>query len=159
MNGSVAEIGIGMVIGAAFVTVIDSFVSDILLPPIGLLLAKVNFSELFISLSGGYATLAEAKEAGAATINYGVFITAVLRFILVLFSIFLVIRQINKMKSPKEHPMNAMTRKDCPYCKSKIPRLAVKCMNCTSNLNESNDDDDYRGSQKVRVTLNKRKSS
>ncbi|OZM55772.1 mechanosensitive ion channel protein MscL [Lottiidibacillus patelloidae] len=137
MNGSVAEIGIGMVIGAAFVSVIDSFVSDVLLPPIGLLLAKVNFSELFISLSGGtYETLGAAQEAGAATINYGLFFTKLIRFTLVLFAIFVVIRQINKIRNPSGSPISSMTKKDCPYCFSKIPNLAVKCPLCTSDLEE-----------------------
>jgi large conductance mechanosensitive channel len=157
MNGSVAEIGIGMVIGAAFVSVIDSFVSDVLLPPIGLLLAKVNFTELFISLSGGsYETLGAAQEAGAATINYGLFFTKVIRFLLVLFAIFVVIRQINKIRNPSGSPISSMTKKDCPYCYSKIPKLAVKCPLCTSDLyEEESSASEKRGMQ---ITFKKKSS-
>jgi large conductance mechanosensitive channel len=158
MNGSVAEIGIGMVIGAAFVSVVDSFVSDILLPPIGLLLAKVNFSELFFTLSGGnYETLGAAQEAGAATINYGLFITKMIRFMIVLFLIFFVIRQINKLRNPKGSPISSMTKKDCPYCFSKIPKLAVKCPLCTSDLID--EESSIRKERGVQVTFKKKKSS
>jgi large conductance mechanosensitive channel len=158
MNGSVAEIGIGMVIGAAFVSVIDSFVSDILLPPIGLLLAKVNFSELFLTLSGGsFETLGAAQEAGAATINYGLFLTKMIRFLIVLFVIFFVIRQINKLRNPKGSPISSMTKKDCPFCFSKIPKLAVKCPLCTSDLDEEESSaSEKRGMQ---ITFKKKKSS
>jgi large conductance mechanosensitive channel len=155
MNGSVAEIGIGMVIGAAFVSVIDSFVSDVLLPPIGLVLAKVNFSELFISLSGGsYETLGAAQEAGAATINYGLFLSTLLRFLLVLFAIFIVIRQINKIRNPKGSPISSMTKKECQYCFSKIPKLAVKCPQCTSDLMPK----DENTNNQMRISLNKKSS-
>jgi large conductance mechanosensitive channel len=138
MKGSVADMGIGMVIGAAFGNLIDSLVKDIMLPPIGLLLARANVSNLFINLSGGfYPTLADAHEAGAATINYGMFLTTFLRFIIVMFAVFLVVRQINRIKKPNENPLSSMTKKECPYCYSIIPSQAVRCPSCTSQLSST----------------------
>lgn len=138
-NGSVAEVGIGLVLGAAFSKLIDSLVSDILLPPIGLLMAKVNFTDLFINLSGkSYSTLAKAQEAGAPTINYGIFIMSIVRFFIVLFAVFLVVRQMNRLRKPNESPIASMTKKECPFCLTKIPTNASRCPNCTSELNKNN---------------------
>ncbi|MDC3422081.1 large-conductance mechanosensitive channel protein MscL [Aquibacillus koreensis] len=130
--------GIGLVLGAAFSGLIDSLVTDVILPPIGVLLAKMNFSNLFITLGGEthYDTLTKAQEAGVATINYGLFITSFIRFVIVLFVIFLVIRQLNRWKKPGQHPVDSMTKKECPYCRMSIPSKAIKCPNCSSDLDE-----------------------
>ena len=133
MRGNVLDMAVGIIIGAAFGKIITSFVSDILMPPIGLLLGNVDFSGLFINISGqAYATLADAKKAGAATINYGMFMNTILDFLIVAFAIFLLIRQVNRLKrapAPAE-----VTTKDCPYCQSAIPLKAVRCAHCTSQL-------------------------
>ena len=132
MRGNVLDMAVGIIIGAAFGKIITSFVSDVLMPPIGLLLGKVDFSGLFINLSGQtYATLAEAKKAGVATINYGLFLNTVLDFLIVAFVIFLLIKQVNKLN---RQPAPAPTTKDCPYCLSAIPIPAVRCAHCTSQL-------------------------
>ena len=132
MRGNVLDMAVGIIIGAAFGKIITSFVSDVLMPPIGLLLGKVDFSGLFINLSGQtYATLAEAKKAGVATINYGLFLNTVLDFLIVAFAIFLLIKQVNKLS---RKPAAAPTTKDCPYCLSAIPIPAVRCAHCTSQL-------------------------
>jgi large conductance mechanosensitive channel len=133
MRGNMLDLAIGIILGAAFGRIITSFVNDILMPPIGLLLGNVDFANLFINLSGTpYATLAEAQEAGAATIRYGLFLNAVLDFLIVAFVIFLLIRQINRMQQPK--PVAAPTTKECPYCFSNIPLPATRCPQCTSEL-------------------------
>jgi large conductance mechanosensitive channel len=130
MRGNVMDMAVGIIIGAAFGKVITSFVSDVLMPPIGLLLGKVDYSNLFINLSSThFDTLKAAKEAGAATINYGVFLAAVVDFIIVALAIFMVIRQINRMKRTPE-----ATMKDCAFCASSIPIKAVRCPHCTSEL-------------------------
>jgi len=135
LRGSVLDLAIGIIIGAAFGKIITSFVTDILMPPIGLVLGRVDFANLFISLSGTpYATLADAQAAGAATINYGIFINTVLDFIIVAFVIFLLIRQINRMKRKEAATPAAPTTKECPYCFSTIPIKATRCPNCTSEL-------------------------
>ncbi len=135
MRGNVLDMAIGIIIGAAFGKIITSFVNDILMPPIGLLLGEVDFSNLFINLSGQpYAALAEAQAAGAATINYGVFLNTVLDFIIVAFVIFLLIRQVNRMKREPEAPPAEPTTKKCPYCLSTIPLKATRCPHCTSEL-------------------------
>jgi large conductance mechanosensitive channel len=133
MRGSVIDLAVGIIIGAAFGKIVTSLVNDILMPPIGLLLGKVDFSSLFINLSRqAYPTLAEAKAAGAATINYGLFINAVIDFIIVAFVIFLFIQQINRLKRP---PAAApVTTKECPHCLSVINIKATRCPNCTSEL-------------------------
>jgi large conductance mechanosensitive channel len=132
MRGNVLDMAIGIIIGGAFGKIITSFVSDILMPPIGLLLGKVDFSSLFISLSGqSYATLADAKKAGAATLNYGLFLNTILDFLIVAFAIFLLIRQVNRFK---RQPEAAPTTKDCPYCLSAIPIKAIRCGHCTSQI-------------------------
>jgi large conductance mechanosensitive channel len=131
-KGNVLDMAVGIIIGAAFGKIITSLVSDILMPPIGLLLGKMDFSSLFINLSGqSYATLRDAKAAGAATLNYGLFINTVLDFIIVAFAIFILIRQVNRFKRKQEA---APTTKECSYCFSAIPLKAVRCPHCTSEL-------------------------
>jgi large conductance mechanosensitive channel len=133
MRGNVMDLAIGIVIGAAFGRIVTSFVSDILMPPIGLALGKVDFSNLFINLSSiHYDTLKAAKEAGAATINYGVFLGMVIDFLIVAFAIFLVIRAVNRMRRKKED--EPATTRECAYCLSSIPIKAIKCAHCTSDL-------------------------
>jgi large conductance mechanosensitive channel len=133
MRGNVLDMAVGIIIGAAFGRIITSLVSDILMPPIGLILGKVDFSSLFLNISGkSYATLVEAKAANAATINYGVFVNTVIDFIIVAFVIFLLVRQINRWNKPAPAP--EATTKDCPYCVSAIPIKATRCPNCTSEL-------------------------
>ncbi|UOQ47116.1 large conductance mechanosensitive channel protein MscL [Gracilibacillus caseinilyticus] len=138
IRGSAIDMGVGMVLGAAFSGFIDSLVTDILLPPIGLFYSKVNVEDLYITLNGGvYSSLAAAREAGAVTINYGLFLTAVVRFIIILFAVFIVVRQINRWKKPHQHPMDSMTKKECPYCCMPIPSRALICPNCSSDQKES----------------------
>lgn len=133
MRGNVMDLAVGIVIGAAFGRTVTSFVNDILMPPIGLVLGHVDFTNLFVTLSGKhYATLAEAKAAGASTINYGIFINTIIDFVVVAFAIFLVIRQVNRLR--REQPA-APTMKECPYCHTAIPIPATRCPNCTSLLN------------------------
>lgn len=135
VRGNVVDMAVGIIIGAAFGKIVTSFVNDILMPPIGLLLGRADFANLFINLSGQpYATLEEAKAAGAATINYGMFINTVLDFIIVGFVIFLFIRQINRMKREEEAPPAMPTNKECPYCLSTVPIKATRCPHCTSEL-------------------------
>jgi large conductance mechanosensitive channel len=135
MRGNVLDMAIGIIIGAAFGKIVTSVVNDILMPPIGLLLGKVDFSNLFIDLSGkSYPTLEAAKAAGAATIKYGMFINTVIDFIIVAFVIFLLVRQINRMKRQEEVKPAAPTTKECPYCLSTIAIKAVRCPHCTSEL-------------------------
>jgi len=132
MRGNVLDMAVGIIIGAAFGRIITSFVEDILMPPIGLLIGKADFSGLFISLTGEtYATLAAAKAAGAATINYGVFVNHVVNFLIVAFAIFILIRQVNRLKRAEAAPA-APTTKDCPLCLMAIPVKATRCAHCTS---------------------------
>ena len=131
MRGNVIDMAVGIIIGAAFGKIVTSFVKDVIMPPIGLLTGGVDFSSLFINLSSTpYATLAEAQKAGAATINYGAFINTILDFIIIAFAIFIVIKQINRLK--KEPPPADPTTKECPECLSVIPIKATKCAHCTS---------------------------
>jgi large conductance mechanosensitive channel len=133
MKGNVMDMAVGIIIGAAFGKIITSFVSDVLMPPIGLLLGKVDFSNLFLNLSGtAYPSIAAAKAAGAATLNYGVFFNTVIDFVIVAFAIFLVVKQMNRLKRV-EAPA-APTTKDCPFCASGIPVKATRCPMCTSAL-------------------------
>jgi large conductance mechanosensitive channel len=133
MRGNVLDMAVGIIIGAAFGKIITSFVTDILMPPVGLLLGKVDFSNLFVNISGkSYDTLAAAKAAGAATINYGLFLNAVIDFLIVAFFIFLLVRQVNRLKGPP--PAAAPATKDCPYCSLAIPIKATRCPHCTSEL-------------------------
>ncbi len=132
-RGNVVDLAVGFIIGLAFGKIVSSLVNDIIMPPIGLLLGKVDFNNLFINLSGKpYATLAAAKEAGAATINYGVFINTIIEFLIIAFVVFLLVKQINKLMKPAEPA--APPTKDCPYCYSAIPVKATRCPNCTSQL-------------------------
>ena len=135
MRGNMIDLAIAVILGGAFGKIVTSFVNDVLMPPIGLLLGKVNFSDLFIDLSGkGYTSLTAAQEAGAATINYGVFFNTILDFIIVAFVIFLVVRQVNKMKKKEPAAPAAPTTKSCPYCFTDIPIKATRCPHCTSAL-------------------------
>ena len=135
MRGNVLDMAIGIIIGAAFGKIITSFVNDILMPPIGLLLGRVDFTNLFINLSGQpYGSLEEAQAAGAATINYGLFLNTVLDFIIVAFVIFLLIRQVNRLKRESEALPAEPTTKECPYCLSTIPIKATRCPHCTSEI-------------------------
>ena len=135
MKGNVLDMAIGIIIGAAFGKIITSFVGDVLMPPLGLLLGNMDFSSLFINLSGtDYPTLAAAKEAGAATLNYGTFINTVIDFLIVAFAIFLLVKQVNKMKRQPEAAPAAPTTKDCPYCLSAVALKATRCPHCTSSL-------------------------
>jgi large conductance mechanosensitive channel len=133
MRGNVLDMAIGIVIGAAFGRIIASLVDDIVMPPIGLALGNVDFANLFINLSGkDYPSVAAAKAAGAATINYGIFFNTILNFLIIAFVIFLLIRQVNAMHKPKEAP--APTTKECPQCLSTIPIKATRCAHCTTEL-------------------------
>jgi large conductance mechanosensitive channel len=131
MRGNVIDLAVGIVIGAAFGRIVSSFVNDILMPPLGLLLGQVDFSNLFVNLSStSYKSVAEAKAAGAATLNYGLFINSVIDFIIVAFAIFLMLRGINKLHRPPAPP--APTTHPCPYCLTAIPLQATRCPACTS---------------------------
>jgi large conductance mechanosensitive channel len=134
-RGNVFDLAVGIVIGAAFTTVVKSFVDDILMPPIGALTGGVDFSNLYLPLSGGgYATLAEAKEAGAATINYGVFLNNIISFLIVAFAVFLLVRGYNRLRTLEESAPPAETEKDCPFCLMRVPKEAVRCGHCTSEI-------------------------
>jgi large conductance mechanosensitive channel len=140
MRGSVVDMAIGIVIGAAFGTIVKSFVDDVLMPPIGLLLGNVDFSNLFITLkegakaAGPYASLAAAKAAGAVTLNLGLFINTLISFVIIAFAVFLVIKGINRMKREEVAPPAEPTTKECPFCLSTIPLKATRCPYCTSEL-------------------------
>ena len=138
MRGNVVDMAVGIIIGAAFGTIIKSLVADIIMPPIGLLLGNVDFANLYILLKAGnpagpYLALAEAQKAGAVTINYGAFINTIISFLIVAFAVFLLIRSLNRMKKPAEAPAEPAT-KDCPYCLSAVPVKATRCAHCTSEL-------------------------
>ena len=142
MRGNVVDLAVGFIVGAAFSTIVKSLVSDVIMPPIGLLLGGVDFNNLFAVLEEGttvgpYDTLAAAQEAGAVTINYGVFINTVIAFIIVAFAVFLMIRYINRLKRKEEVPKAEPTTKECPYCFSVIPIKASRCPNCTSELDSA----------------------
>lgn len=136
VRGNVLDMAVGIVIGAAFGKIVSSFVSDLLMPPIGLLLGNMNFSNFFVNLSGGsYATVAEAKAAGAVTINYGLFVNTVIDFTIVAFAIFLLVRQANRLKRKQEAAAQAApSTKACPFCLSTIQIGATRCAHCTSAL-------------------------
>jgi len=132
MRGNVLDLAVGIIIGGAFGKIISSFVADILMPPLGLVMGKVNFADLFINLSAtSYPTVAAAKAAGAPTINYGLFINTVIDFIIVAFAIYLMIKQVNRMQKKPEAPP---VTKECPFCISAVPIKAVRCPHCTSSL-------------------------
>jgi large conductance mechanosensitive channel len=140
MRGNVVDMAVGIIIGAAFGTIIKSLVADVIMPPIGLLLGDVDFANLFAVLkqgaevAGPYESLAAAKEAGAVTINYGAFINTIISFIIVAFAIFLLIRNLNRMKKEEEAPPAEPTTKDCPKCFTTIPIKAMRCPHCTSEI-------------------------
>lgn len=139
MRGNIVDMAVGIIIGAAFGTIVNSLVSDILMPPIGLLLGKVDFSNLFVVLKEGtvlgpYASTAAAKAVGAVTINYGIFVNTIISFLIVAFAVFLLVRNINKLKRKEEVPPAVPSTKKCPYCLSAIPIKAIRCAHCTSEL-------------------------
>ncbi|MEW6365212.1 MAG: large conductance mechanosensitive channel protein MscL [Acidobacteriota bacterium] len=135
MKGNVIDMAVGIIIGAAFGRIVTSLVNDVIMPPIGLLMGRVDFSNLFLNLSGAsYASLTEAKEAGAATINYGLFLNTVLDFLVVAIVIFLVVRQMNRLRRTQEPAPAPPATKDCPYCLSAIAVRASRCPHCTSEL-------------------------
>jgi large conductance mechanosensitive channel len=137
MRGNVLDLAVGVIIGAAFGKIVTSFVSDVLMPPIGLLIGKVDFSNLFIDLSGQHhASVAEAKAAGAATLNYGLFINNIIDFIIVAFAIFLLVRQINRLDR-KPVVAAEVTTRECPFCLSTIPLKASRCSHCTSQITDA----------------------
>ena len=139
MRGNVVDMAVGIIIGAAFGTIIGTLVSDVLMPPIGILLGNVDFSNLFIVLkegktAGPYATVAAAKAAGAVTVNYGLFVNAVVNFLIVAFAIFFVVRGMNTLKKKEEAPP---ATKECPHCLSTIPIKATRCGHCTTELGKA----------------------
>jgi large conductance mechanosensitive channel len=134
MRGNVIDLAIGVIIGAAFGKIVTSLVNDVLMPPLGLLLGKVDFSNLFINMSSKhYDSLTDAKAAGAATLNYGIFINNILDFLLVAFAVFLLVKQVNRFMPKPAEPAPA-DAKECEYCKSSIPKAATRCPHCTSQL-------------------------
>jgi large conductance mechanosensitive channel len=141
MRGNVVDMAVGIIIGAAFGTIVKSLVADVLMPPIGILLGNVDFSNLFFIIkegttSGPFNTLAEAKESGAVVISWGAFVNTIISFLIVAFAVFIVIRNLNKLKKEEETPPPEPTTKECGYCFSTIPIKAIKCPNCTSTLEQ-----------------------
>jgi large conductance mechanosensitive channel len=133
MRGNVIDLAVAVVIGAAFGTIVTSFVKDLLMPPIGLVLGRVNFEDLFVTLSGGsYPSVAAAKAAGAATLNYGAFLSTIVNFVIVAFAVFLLIRQVDRMRAKPTPP--SPSTKECPQCAMAIPLRAVRCPHCTSHV-------------------------
>jgi len=139
VRGNVVDMAVGIIIGAAFGTIVKSLVADVIMPPIGLLLGNVDFSNLFIVLKSGaeagpYLTLADANAAGAVTLNYGAFINTIISFVIVAFAVFILIRNINRLKKKEEAPAAEPTTKECAFCLSTIPIKATRCPHCTSDL-------------------------
>lgn len=139
MRGNVVDMAVGIIIGAAFGTIVNSLVQDVIMPPIGLLLGNIDFSNFYAVLkegkvAGPYASVAAAKAAGAVTMNYGMFINTLISFLIVAFAVFLLVRTINKMRRQEEAPPPAPATKECTYCFSKISIKATRCPNCTSEL-------------------------
>lgn len=133
MKGNVLDLAVGVIIGAAFGKIVNSLVEDIIMPPIGMVLGRVDFSSLYLNLSGGeFSSLAEAKKAGAATVNYGVFLTNTLNFIIVAFAVFFLVKQFNRFRS--QPPVAESTLRECPYCVSQISKKASKCSCCGSSV-------------------------
>jgi large conductance mechanosensitive channel len=133
-RGSVIDLAVGVIIGAAFGKIVTSLVNDVIMPPIGMAIGRVDFKNLFVALDGqSYASLADAQKAAAPTINYGLFLNTVLEFVIVAFVIFLMVRQINRLKTPAPAPPTVESR-DCPFCVSRIPAKASRCPQCTSEL-------------------------
>jgi large conductance mechanosensitive channel len=134
MRGNVLDMAVGIIIGLAFGAIVNSLVKDVLMPPLGLVLGQMDFSSLYLNLSGTeYASLAAAQEAGAATINYGVFLNTIINFIIVAFAVFLLVRQVNRFTRKEEAPAEPTT-KECPFCVSEIAIKATRCPSCTSEL-------------------------
>jgi len=139
MRGNVVDMAVGIIIGAAFGAIVKSLVDDVIMPPIGLLLGSVDFSDLFITLkqgaaTGPYATLELAKKTGAVTLSYGAFFNTIISFLIVAFSVFMLVKGMNELKRQQEAAPAAPTTKECPHCLSTIPIKAIKCAHCTSNL-------------------------
>ena len=141
MRGNVVDMAVGIIIGAAFGTIVNSLVKDVIMPPIGLALGKVDFANLFVVLKEGatpapYGSVAQAASAGAVSVNYGMFINTIINFVIVAFAVFMLIRMVNKAKAQVEAPAPAAapTTKACPYCLSEIPIKATKCAHCTSEV-------------------------
>jgi large conductance mechanosensitive channel len=139
MKGNMIDMAVGIVIGAAFGSIITSLVADVIMPPIGLLLGNVDFANLFVLLREGkvpspYGSLAAAKAAGAVTLNYGIFFNTITSFVIIAFSVFIIVKNINKLRKQQEVPTAEPTTKECPYCLSLIPIKALKCGHCTSQL-------------------------
>ena len=143
VKGNVVDMAVGIIIGAAFGTIVKSLVADVIMPPIGLLLGNVDFANLFLVLKEGaeaaapYASLADARDAGAVTINYGTFFNTIISSLIVAFAVFLLIRNLNKLKREAEAPPAVPTTRDCPFCLSTVPIKAVRCGHCTSELKEA----------------------
>ncbi len=140
VKGNVVDMAVGIIIGGAFGTIVKSLVDDVLMPPIGLLLGGIDFSEFFIVLkqgakaAGPYAALADAKAAGAVTVNYGLFFNAVISFLIVAFAVFMLIRSINMLRRQEKAPAPAPTTKECPFCMSSVAIKATRCPHCTSEI-------------------------
>jgi large conductance mechanosensitive channel len=133
MRGNVMDLAVGVIVGAAFGKIVGSLVNDVLMPVLGVFLGRVDFSNLFVTMGEGtFATIADAKKAGVATLNYGVFLNTIIEFLIVAFAIFLVVKQVNRLKRPE--PAAPPATKDCPHCATAIPLAAKKCPNCTSAL-------------------------
>jgi large conductance mechanosensitive channel len=141
LRGNVVDMAVGIIIGASFGSIVNSLVSDILMPPIGVLLGDIDFSSFFVvvkegKVPGPYLSTSAAKAAGAVTINYGVFVNTIVSFLIVAFAVFLVIRNLNNLKKREEAQPAVATTRECPYCLSAIPVKAVRCAHCTSELKE-----------------------
>jgi large conductance mechanosensitive channel len=139
LHGSVVDMAVGIVIGAAFSAIVTSLVNDVIMPPIGLLLGRVDFTNLYVLLKDGdspppYASLADAQAAGAVTINYGLFINALIGFVIISLVVFLVVRYVNRMRRQEEASPKEPTTKECPFCFSEISTKATRCAQCTSEL-------------------------
>lgn len=139
VKGSMVDMAVGIIIGAAFGTIVTSLVADIVMPPIGLLLGNVDFANLFVLLREGkvpgpYGSLSAAKAAGAVTLNFGVFVNTIISFLIIAFSVFLIVRNVNKLRRQEEVPPTVPTTKECPFCLSAVPVKATRCAHCTSEL-------------------------
>ena len=133
MRGNVMDLAVAVIIGGAFGKIVASMANDMLMPIIGLLLGRVDFSKLFVTLGEGtFATLADAQKAGVATLNYGIFLNTVIEFLIVAFAVFLVVKQMNRLQQPE--PAAAPATRECPFCRTSIPIAATRCPNCTSQL-------------------------
>jgi large conductance mechanosensitive channel len=139
VKGNVVDMAVGIIIGGAFGTIVKSLVADVIMPPIGLILGNVDFSQLFLVLNSGsapgpYATVADAQAAGAVTINYGLFLNNVISFVIVAFAVFMLVKSINRLKRKEEAPPEAPTTRECPHCFSTISLKATRCPHCTSEV-------------------------